>query len=222
MRDSFSPFHNSNQKIPQELYSDLLTRFSTKEGYTMYPDVLPFFSMLREIKTQRTQEKLWNWDTTIVGVITNSDDRVPGVLESFGLEIGPRRGTSDAKSFSVDDDVNFVVLSYDIGFEKPHPQIFDAAKQLLQDIMADKNGSQSCSPSDFETLYVGDDLEKDYFGARAAGWNAIYLDRQDRYRRELPEVDSIATVALSDDHAGHARTVRVIRDLWALCNWKPR
>jgi hypothetical protein len=168
MSRTFSPFLKPGQEIPQDVYSDLLTRFSTDKGYTIYPDVLPFFKMLRRVKKgQPIHNDTWKWDQTVIGIITNSDDRVLGVLESLGLSIAHRRVGNEVKS---NNDIDFVVLSYDVGFEKPHPQMFETARQKLKETLAEaaKKENQK-SINDFELLYVGDDLHKDFLGAKSAG-----------------------------------------------------
>src|SRR6185436_16098425 len=97
----------------------------------------------------------WPWETR-VGIVTNSDDRVPGILESFGLRIGPGRcadpggggeaephggvasgeGDEDGSGF----DVDFVALSYDVGVEKPDRRIFDAARELFLSSLGEGDG----------------------------------------------------------------------------------
>ena len=62
------------------------------------------------------------------------------------------------------DDIDFVMLSYDVGFEKPDSKIFDATKQML--------------PGQERFVHVGDDLQKDYLGAKRAGWEGVLLDRE--------------------------------------------
>jgi ribonucleotide monophosphatase NagD (HAD superfamily) len=68
-----------------------------------------------------------------------------------------------------------VALSYDVGHEKPDRRIFDAATEMLAETVASKD--KGLTINDFDKLYVGDDLEKDYDGAKAAGWYAVLLDR---------------------------------------------
>lgn len=66
------------------------------------------------------------------------------------------------------DDIDFVVLSYDVGVEKPDRKIFDAAREL------------SAIGSDLEPgecLHVGDDFVKDVQAAEAAGWKSLKVDR---------------------------------------------
>ena len=104
------------------------------------------------------------WSKPIVGVISNSDDRVPSILSSFGLQVGLCRHGNDAQaSFKAEDDVNFVMLSYDVGFEKPRSEIFDATKQMVL--------------FQGRYLHIGDDLQKDYYAAKRAGWEGLLLDR---------------------------------------------
>jgi FMN phosphatase YigB (HAD superfamily) len=195
IKNTYQPFLRPDQSVPQALISELLTRYSTSEGYDMYPDVKSFFSMLRRRKEQANIDLPWNWDKTVVGVITNSDDRVSGILESFGLQVGSRRVGSSAQRTaraSFDDDISFVVLSYDVGFEKPDRRIFDAASEMLRETLAEAGNSAEGQDIDgFEKLYVGDSIEKDYFGAKDAGWNALVVDRQRQLKGEEGHVESI-------------------------------
>jgi len=174
---------------------DLLSRFSTKEGYSLYPDVMPFLQRLRENTGQSRQthpqreletndDHLQSrWDNIVVGVITNSDDRIPSILRSFGLNVSPRRSNS-CEEIAPNDlaaDIHFVVLSYDVGHEKPDPRIFGAAEVLMAAMLKKKPKASQV----FEKLYVGDDFEKDFIGARDAGWRSVLLDRKGTPRHNV-------------------------------------
>jgi len=63
--------------------------------------------------------------------------------------------------------IDFVVTSEEAGASKPQVDIFKAALKKL--------GNTQIQPH--EILHVGDDLEKDYFGSKRLGWNAIVLNR---------------------------------------------
>ena len=158
--------------MPPKLVSDLLHRFGSSEGYRLYEDVAPLFEELRRAKKTSTVEAAAPELT--IGVITNSDDRVPSVLSSLGLEVSPRRYGLAADNLDphsdMEDDIDFVVMSYDVGYEKPSRDVFDAAKQLVR---------SNCGISDQEDrfVHIGDDLEKDYEGAKRAGWESVLLDR---------------------------------------------
>lgn len=128
----------------------------------MYSDVLPFFKSLRQIKAASHGDSAWS--KPVIGVITNSDDRVPTILSNFGLQVGLwRYGNDSQASFDAEDDINFVMLSYDVGFEKPDSKMFDTTKQMV--------------PGQRRFLHVGDDLQKDYYAAKRAGWEGFLLDR---------------------------------------------
>ncbi|KAF2026195.1 hypothetical protein EK21DRAFT_38909, partial [Setomelanomma holmii] len=139
IRNTFTSFLKSGQEVPPALVTDLLERFSTKEGYHLHTDVIDFFAELRRKKsTGRTRSLSWPYDRTVVGIISNSDYRVPHILESFRLNVSKRRfGSSPFTKVSSDgektpvDDVDFVVLSYDVGHEKPDRRVFDAAVSML-------------------------------------------------------------------------------------------
>ncbi|KAF2678482.1 haloacid dehalogenase [Lentithecium fluviatile CBS 122367] len=224
---TFRPFLKQGQNVPDALISDLLTRYSTHEGYTLFPDVLPFFQMLRSRSRQRPTEPDWRWDKTVVGIITNSDDRVPFVLESFGLKIGPRRIGSSGERIvqaSMDDDVSFVVLSYDVGFEKPDRRMFDAATQMLQETLADSSiGDAPVSSRDFSMLYVGDSLEHDYLGAREAGWDAVLVDRFEKLAVEEEQASQEPMGLYSEERAENGAVMEVVmcNNLAALAGWQP-
>lgn len=160
-----------SEDLPRGLIPDLLSQFSSSRGYRLYPDVLPFFHSAREARRSlKPQSPL---RSTLIGVLTNSDDRVPSILSDLGLKIGAlRHGTvEDTPQVSFrshhENDIDFVALSYDIGHEKPHAKIFEAAKELGEQI-----------EGGFENLvHVGDDLEKDVKAAKAADWRGIMLAR---------------------------------------------
>lgn len=178
---TFQPFLKPHQEVPHALVTELLTRYSTKEGYTLYTDVKPLFEKIRDKSLSQSHDvstEFAAWDKIVVGIITNSDDRICDVLESFGLKIGPRRfrtALNIQKRTSLKDDIDFVVLSYDVGVEKPDHRIFDAAVEMLKETIADND--ESLTVESFEKLYVGDEVQKDYEGARAAGWHSLLLDR---------------------------------------------
>jgi putative hydrolase of the HAD superfamily len=83
-----------------------------------------------------------------MAVVSNWDCSLPGVLAGVGLG-----GAVDA-----------VVTSATVGAEKPDPAIFSAALERI-----------GRRPE--EALFVGDSLETDVLGARAAGMRATLLDR---------------------------------------------
>ena len=155
---------------------DLLKRFTSSEGYTLYPDVPPFFEALRDCKQRLSSES-----GLLVGILTNSDDRVPSVLESLGLHVSPQRYGIEARSPRATSpftyDIDLVALSYDVGYEKPHRKIFDATREMVR-------GSNGNVP---RCIHVGDDYVKDYQGAQAAGWTALLLDRDENHVLENVE-----------------------------------
>jgi putative hydrolase of the HAD superfamily len=98
-----------------------------------------------------------------IAVISNSDGGIDAVLRRCGI----------CECFASITD------SGTVGYEKPHPVIFDAA---LREMKAE--------PS--ESLYVGDVYSLDYVGARNAGMDAVLFDVAGTYReREFPRVESL-------------------------------
>lgn len=86
-------------------------------------------------------------------------------------------GNSYPRRLGLEQYFQFIVLSQDVGVEKPDPLIFLIALQ--------KAGCASC---DF--LYVGDSQEEDIVGANRAGISVAWLNRcgQERHRN-IPRPD---------------------------------
>ena len=150
----------------------MLHRFTSHEGYELYSDVLPFFQRLQKLRRDDRQEIRNDVELPRlqVGIITNSDDRVPTVLSSLGLRVSSRRLGSTDRQWTQDDhdiDIHWIVMSYDAGYVKPDTRIFEAAKKLKL------LPYQNCL-----YLHVGDDVNQDYCGAMDAGWQSILLDRE--------------------------------------------
>lgn len=168
-------------------------RFSSSQGYELEPHVLDFFHQLQNIKTSDPQKDF----SLTVGVITNSDDRVPSVLSSLGLGVGHRRHGMSLKTQPPDlnhEDINFVTMSYDVGFEKPDSRIFDAAREL-----GSIGKDRILDPS--ECIHVGDNVKKDFEAAQEAGWKAILVTpNPDPAKLQIESLSSLMTVLNSFEY----------------------
>jgi putative hydrolase of the HAD superfamily len=81
-----------------------------------------------------------------LGILSNWDRRLPLTLEKLGI----------SRYFDL------MVISYEVGVEKPHPRIFEEALRLAGGIPAG-------------TAMVGDSLDQDIEPARALGWRTLWL-----------------------------------------------
>ena len=104
-----------------------------------------------------------------IGVISNADGKISEVLSATGI----------AGCFRTITDSGLV------GYEKPHPAIFEAALREL-------------GASAQESLYVGDGYSIDYVGATNAGMQAVLLDVSGAYRDTNHErVESLAELEVN-------------------------
>jgi len=121
-----------SEKNITELPGVLYNHFSTGSAY----DVLP--GALHALNTLRGQAPL--------GIITNNDCRIHSVLRELLLR----------------EYFAFVLTSYECGYAKPHPEIFQHAGSkagvAVQDI-----------------LHIGDSFANDYIAARNCGMRSILL-----------------------------------------------
>jgi putative hydrolase of the HAD superfamily len=115
--------------------AELFEHFATAAPYRIFPDVTPALDALASAGVR-------------LAIVSNWDARLARVLEGLGL----------ASRFEV------VVVSSEVGVEKPHAGIFAAAAERLR-----------CAPD--ELVHVGDSVREDVEGAIAAGWGALHLAR---------------------------------------------
>ncbi|KAJ5998850.1 hypothetical protein N7451_006660 [Penicillium sp. IBT 35674x] len=186
---------DADTELPDGFVEALIDLFAGAEGYTLYDDVVPFFTWMRELKAAPTKGR---FDQVIVGVVSNSDDRVPAVLKALGLRVGDLRADQDLSSGELpgfeqrkvrdmdscqnsqsDVDLDFVVTSYEAGEEKPNRLIFDVAERQAKLLVPPGVGSGS-----WTHVHVGDDYVKDYRGALDAGWQSYLLCRGDGNEEE--------------------------------------
>ncbi|GAB7363641.1 hypothetical protein MBLNU230_g4211t1 [Neophaeotheca triangularis] len=162
INNTFQPFLKPENTLPSDLAPKLLHRFSSSEGYALYPDVVPLIKAIRGSD-----------NPGIMGIVTNSDDRVPSILRSLGLQTKELLYPSYSES---GEDFAFTAMSYDIGFEKPDKRIFAAAELLA--FSGPGGPSEEWELEQWTKVHVGDDYDADVVGAKNAGWKSVLIDRE--------------------------------------------
>lgn len=189
-------------ELPSEMVDTLLDRFASDEGYALFDDVIPFFERMRELRGSSFRD----FDRVLLGVISNSDDRAPAVLKALGVRVGDMRADQDLSSMDLpgfeqrnvtkeprpfdqsEMDLDLIITSYEAGEGKPNRLIFDVAERQAR-LLPNKHGlSLGSTPTSDQTddwvcVHVGDEYEKDYCAAIAAGWKSYLIPRADG---ELP------------------------------------
>ncbi|XP_012279292.1 rhythmically expressed gene 2 protein-like [Orussus abietinus] len=121
----------------------LIECYSTNRCWQAYPGAV---DLLEYLKSRGV----------ILGVISNFDERLDAVLVD-----------TEIRSY-----FSFVLSSYILGVEKPHPTIFEEALKRSK-----IQHGVTISPE--EAVHIGDHVEADYFGAKRADWNAILIMREE-------------------------------------------
>ncbi|KAM0703642.1 hypothetical protein Q7P35_009581 [Cladosporium inversicolor] len=180
IHNTFKHYYQPGQdQAPTNLIPSLIHRFHSKEGYTLYPDVLP---LLKQLKSPNHQAQQHHHPRVVIGIITNSDNRTADILTSLGVHVNPLHygdqpsHSSATQTAAGNFDIDFTVLSYDVGFEKPSRAIFAAADETLASLLSADH--QKVNPDEWRKVYVGDEYEKDIVGATQAGWKAVLVDRE--------------------------------------------
>ncbi|KAL8986200.1 MAG: hypothetical protein Q9205_000274 [Flavoplaca limonia] len=181
IRSTFSPFLSDNAAVSDELVASLFHRFSSSEGYRLYDDVMPFFKQLHNWRST-SSASVSGLSQVRVGIISNSDgQRVRSILDSLGIHVKEAGHDCITKKCY---DVDWVATSFDTGFEKPSHKIFDSAKAV----------DASSLGGECEYLHVGDSLKEDYHAALEAGWQGVLIDRDGKYKGEIPEATRVANL----------------------------
>ncbi|KAK0614581.1 haloacid dehalogenase [Immersiella caudata] len=175
INDTFLPLTNTTS-LPASLAPSLLRRFESSEGYAIADPDLP--SILSQLKNRPHSP----FNSIIIGVITNSDDRVPGILSSLGFNVSPLRFGSpppadapNTKEYQID----FHCMSYDVGVGKPSKHIFASAELMAEGVLSshlkEKPNGESKETTPWLKVCVGDEFEKDVVGSTNAGWNSVLV-----------------------------------------------
>ncbi|KAK4120946.1 hypothetical protein N657DRAFT_648303 [Parathielavia appendiculata] len=189
IQKTFQPLVGSIREVPKDLAPRLLHRFSSNEGYTLHPGV---DTLLRSLKHhhhhhQHHHQQQHGSHRVVVGVITNSDDRVPNILSSLGLRVSPLRFGRPFNPAKVANqhefDIDLHCMSYDVGYAKPDKRIFDAAEGLAVQLVAAHTSNTISSTARWLRIHVGDEYEKDVIGARAAGWHSALIGANENVLR---------------------------------------
>ena len=205
IHNTFTPLIPKGQSLPQDMAPKLLHRFASREGYETEEGLVEALKGLKSNTSRR-------YDQLVVGVVTNSDDRIPSILASLGLNVSPLRYGTDSDSSKIKNstfDIDFHCMSYDVGVEKPDKQIFNAAESMLAQIISTRNRrslSEAKSEAEkWQKVYVGDDHSKDVVGSANAGWNPVLLDPKD-------ECESVTDLKRWRSHSSdkpHGKTCRI-------------
>ena len=131
-------------------FEDLYDRFARVDGWRLFPDVI---NALRQLKD----------DEIRLAVVSNWDSRLNGLLRGLGID-----GFFDA-----------VVISSQVGYEKPDPMIYRVAMERM-------------NVNAIEVIHVGDNPRLDVEGAAEAGIEAILLDRQDGCPGYVPRIRELS------------------------------
>ena len=138
--------------LPETFFRRLAELFLVTSHWHVFPDVYPALDALKE-------------RGLVLGVVSNWIWTLPELLHALDLVAR----------------FDFVTVSSRVGYEKPHPAIFEHALELA--------GVPAAA-----ALHVGDNVRADVEGARAAGIDAVLIDRHDRTPAVPPGVPVIRSL----------------------------
>ncbi|KAF3162168.1 hypothetical protein TWF788_002142 [Orbilia oligospora] len=141
-------------KYPTNLAEALWTHFCTDKGYSIFDGTIPFLWNIKDLKAVATRTREgqadWKYRTITIGVISNSDARVAGVLSSMGIAITHRAMSQDGE----------------LKKRKAKNSLRRQGSKLVKSL---RKG--------WDWYHVGDNKEEDVAGAYEAGGVGILFDR---------------------------------------------
>lgn len=133
--------------LPESFFRAIDAAFHRRTAWHVFPDVIPALDAMRD-------------EGLRLGVVSNWGWTAPELLHLLEL----------ASHFEV------LAISARVGYQKPHPAIFQHALDLLE-----------AAPD--EAIHVGDDPEADVAGARRAGIAPVLIVREHR-RASVPDPEA--------------------------------
>jgi REG-2-like HAD superfamily hydrolase len=127
------------EPMPEAFFRRLSELFMLTANWHVFPDVAPALAALQG-------------RGLVVGAVSNWVWQLPELLHALDL----------VKQF------DFIAASSRVGFEKPHPEIFQWALDQAK-VRPD------------EAIHVGDHLDADVAGAQGVGIHAVLIDRRERF-----------------------------------------
>ncbi|MCV0403698.1 MAG: HAD-IA family hydrolase [Chloroflexi bacterium] len=132
--------------MPEEFFRRLSELFMVTSHWHIFPDARPALEALEK-------------RNLVIGAVSNWVWNLPELLHSLDI----------VRHF------DFIAASARIGFEKPHPRIFEWALE--------KAGVDAAS-----VIHVGDHVDADVEGAQGVGIGGVLIDRTGRYASdEVPD-----------------------------------
>lgn len=122
-------------------------------------------SMLMEMKNFKYEMALYNDVIPTLTAIRNKG-LITGLVSNVDKDI-----TSMLERLQIESLLEVVVTSQEVGFTKPHPEIFEAAVR--------KAGIKAV-----DAVFIGDQYKIDVLGAINVGMSGILLDRTDYYKND--------------------------------------
>lgn len=145
-----------------DYFAELFAYFAQPDAWGLYPEVAETLSALER-------------RSMILGVISNFDSRLIGILEGLGT----------AHRFEN------IFVSSRVGYAKPDRQIFHTALE--------RHGLQAG-----DALHVGDSEEKDFLGANQAGLTGVLVERNGSGASNLsPRITSLESILSLLDNLDH-------------------
>lgn len=134
------------EPMPEAFFRRLSELFLVTSNWHIFPDARPTLEALEEREL-------------VIGAVSNWVWNLPELLHSLDI----------VRHF------DFIAASARIGYEKPHPRIFEWAL-----------GEAKVDPG--SVIHVGDHVDADVEGAQGVGIDGVLIDRASRYRPdEIPE-----------------------------------
>ncbi len=146
--------------LPESFFRHVDAAFKERSAFRVFEDVVPALKAMQAAGLR-------------LGVVSNWGWSAPELLQTLEL----------ASHFEV------LSISARVGYQKPHPAIFEHALDLLE-VAADR------------AVHIGDSVEADVVGARRAGIEPILIDRRGDHRDRVEAGHPLQGTPIISDFGG--------------------
>ena len=131
------------------------------------------------------------------------------ILRNLGLSTGQLSSSNADHSLRseivISNDIDFTVLSYDVGVEKPERAIFEAAERIAEGVFS----SNPDMEQSFDFIHVGDDMVQDLYGSRQLNSIGVLVDRVGKFKSCFRQTGQVLPLLTEDSSHGKHHYVAV-------------
>jgi len=158
----------------REWWSRMIEQTLTEAGCTEALEPLTYPLVFQRIYSSFANPEVWAPCPEGARAMHHAKER--GLVTGVVSNVYPRYVDQNLPLLGLHHDLDFATTSSEVGEQKPSRAMFDEALKRASHVSRLLHGTELPDLAPEQVLHVGDDLEKDYLAAKAAGMRALLFD----------------------------------------------